>query len=103
MDYLRFKEANRVLGKPHDMTDEECSDLSIFTDGFHCISCWNPTFIDRIKILFTGKIWLWVFAGSTQPPVSITTTYPFLKGKNKQERRFTWLRNKCQSLTRFFQ
>jgi len=58
------------------MTDDECGSLAIFTDGNISISCWKLSFKDRIKILLSGMIWLWIFCGNSHPPVSITINKP---------------------------
>jgi hypothetical protein len=71
MKPINFKEANKNLLKPESMTDEECGPLSIYTEGSYCISCWRPTFRERLSILLFGKVWLWVMGGKTQPPVSV--------------------------------
>lgn len=64
-----FKEANVTLLKPESMTDKECSSLRVYTDGKQCVSCWGLSLIERLKVLFYGKIWLGVLSGHTQPPV----------------------------------
>lgn len=74
---IEFKEQTKVLQKPSDMLDSECKSLPIFNDGKMCISCWKMSFGERIRILFTGKLWLWVRSGKTQPPVKLTLNYPF--------------------------
>ena len=66
---VKFKEANRKLLKPDNMTDEECSALWVYTDGKQCISCWKLSWKQRIKALLFGKVWLSVLSGCTQPPV----------------------------------
>lgn len=69
MTPIAFKEANKNLRKPSNMTDKECKSLWIYTDGQNCISCWKMTWKQRIKALLFGKVWLGVYSGSTQPPV----------------------------------
>ena len=77
MKPIKFKEATRCLQKPQGMTDEECGELWVYNDGIYSISCWELSFWERIKVLFTGKVWLWVWFGITQPPVLVNTKYPF--------------------------
>lgn len=67
-----FKQSNKVLTKPSDMTDEECSSLHVFTDGNQCVSCWKPSIKERLLILLTGRVWLGVLSGETQPPVFVS-------------------------------
>lgn len=69
MKPIKFKEANKNLLKPQNMTDEECSSLWVYTDGKACISCWKMSFKQRLSALFFGRVWLSVLSGQTQPPV----------------------------------
>lgn len=71
MEPINFKYATKVLGKPQGMTDDECGPLPILNDGETCVSCWAPSFKERLSILLFGKVWLWVYSGSTQPPVAL--------------------------------
>lgn len=77
---IEFKESNRTLTKPEGMTDEECKELPVHNDGKESISCWKGTLLDRVRFLVTGKMWLIVLSGRTQPPVALRTDYPFIKG-----------------------
>ncbi len=75
MKPIQFKEVNKELLKPQkydEMKHGECGKLSIFTNGEECISLWKMTFIERLKALWFGKIWLRVLSGNTQPPVSMS-------------------------------
>lgn len=86
MKAVQFKEANRNLLKPDSMTDEECSSLWVFTDGRECISCWKLSFIERIKALLFGNVWLSVLSGNTQPPVWVACEKTiFVTGDVKDE------------------
>ncbi len=69
MEPIEFKEANAELQKPALTTDKECGPLPVFRDGKQCISCWRPTWRERLSILWYGKVWLSVIGGKTQPPV----------------------------------
>lgn len=69
MKPIKFKEANKTLLKPESMTDEECSSLTVFSDGRECVSCWKLSWRERLSALLFGKMWLGVLSGSTQPPV----------------------------------
>jgi len=75
MKPIKFKQSNVELSKPESMTDEECSPLPICrTEDGTCISCWKASFLDRVKFLFHGKIWLGVVSGITQPTVWLDCT-----------------------------
>jgi hypothetical protein len=83
---IEFSEQTKILNKPKDMTDEECSSLPVYTDGKHCISVWRATFMERLRFMFSGKIWLWVVSGQTQPPVSLDLQNPFRKTDNENSK-----------------
>jgi hypothetical protein len=67
-----FPEQNKTLTKPQGMTDEQCGSLPVYNDGEQSISCWQMSLRERLSALWHGKIWLQVYAGRTQPPVSLT-------------------------------
>lgn len=69
MKPIKFNQANKNLLKPNSMTDDECSSLWVYTDRNQCISCWKMNWKQRINALFSGKVWLSVMSGCTQPPV----------------------------------
>lgn len=71
MNSTTFKEKNRTLSRPTDMTEERCSPLDVYTDGETCVSCWRLTLRERISALLFGRCWLGVRSGTTQPPVWI--------------------------------
>lgn len=66
------------------MSDSECGSLWIYNDGSQCISCWKMSFIQRIKALLYGKVWLSVMSGNTQPPVWIDCDKTIFINKKKQ-------------------
>lgn len=77
MKPIRFPQQTVELQKPAGMTDEECGPLPVFRDGEHCISCWRPSWRERVALAFGRPVWLWVWMGNTQPPVSLTVESPF--------------------------
>lgn len=82
MQPVTFIEKNRTYTKPAGWTDEQCGDLDVFEgpDGQGntiVISKWQPTDEDRAAIAAGGDVWLRVFGA--QPPVFLTTEYPFVK------------------------
>lgn len=74
MEPVKFPEATKNLLKPNDMTDDECRSLWVFNDGEVCVSRWRLSFVDRLRILLYGHIWLTVHSGQTQPPVRLDST-----------------------------
>lgn len=59
--------------------------LPVFTDEVQCVSCWKCSFLDRLKILFTGRVWASVRSGSTQPPMWIAADYPFVDNPERSQ------------------
>ena len=66
-----FPEATKNLARPPSMTDEECGPLPIWNDGNICVSCWRPSWRERLSIMIFGRVWLHVHSGVTQPPVAV--------------------------------
>ena len=79
MKPIKFEEVNAELQKPPNMTDEECQPLPVFRDGEECISCWQPTWKERLSILIYGKVWLGVLFGKSQPPVRLKGSKTFFE------------------------
>jgi hypothetical protein len=78
-----FDQSNDVLGKPSDMTHDECDCLSVYrgpdSDGRPVVvSCWKLTAEEQEELLRTGRLWLTV-AGTTMPPVVLSGRCPFLE------------------------
>lgn len=83
MKPVDFPQSTKVLQKPSTMSDNECSSLHVWNDGKQCVSCWKPTFKERMNILFGGKVWLGVLSGKTQPPVFVSGEMVFEKAPLK--------------------
>ena len=83
MKSIDFPQSTKVLQKPSTMSDNECSSLHVWNDGKQCVSCWKPTFKERMNILFGGKVWLGVLSGKTQPPVFVSGEMVFEKAPLK--------------------
>ena len=78
MKPIKFKEMTTELNKPDSMTQRQCESLPVLQyNNNTCISCWKLSIWDKIKVIFTGKIWLGVHSGKTQPPVYIVVDKPF--------------------------
>ena len=77
MKPVSFEEVNLTLTKPEGLTDEECGSLPICqTDDGRCVSCWELDAEERAKLLTTGRVYLSVWSGETQPPVCLTVDNP---------------------------
>lgn len=83
MKPIDFPQSTKVLQKPSTMSDNECSSLHVWNDGKQCVSCWKPTFKERMNILFGGKVWIGVLSGKTQPPVFVSGEMVFEKAPLK--------------------
>lgn len=83
MELASFDEANTVLGKPADMTHEQCEAASVcrtqYDDGTPVvISCWKVTKEELEEIQRTGRVWLTI-VGQTMPPAHVGGISPFGK------------------------
>lgn len=83
MKPVSFPQASRILHPPdaaYSANVEEVQSLEAWSDGEQCVSCWRPTWRERISILFFGRVWLSVLSGWTQPPVAVVATRKFFRG-----------------------
>lgn len=76
-----FDESTGYLGRPTDMTAEQCDPLAVakaeLDDGPPVVvSCWKMTKDELEEFQRTGRVWL-IVIGRTMPPVSLTATKPF--------------------------
>ena len=73
---IKFRHANLTLKGPKG---GNIQDLPAWSNGTYCVSCWRMTWRDRLTALFSGKLWLWVMSGRTQPPVVLSVEDPDLR------------------------
>ncbi len=74
-----FPASNKTLTEPaawHTQSRGRCENLPVWNDGEESISCWRLGWRERLKVLFTGRVWLRVVGGLTQPPVSLLVDKP---------------------------
>lgn len=76
MKFIQFPESTKVLRRPADMSEDECSALPVFTNGRVCISCWELTYEEYREFVETKKIWLCILSGQTMPPIKLMVTRP---------------------------
>jgi len=72
-----FKGANITIGKPKDMTDEECMGIRVYKSvdesGFpYFLECWQPSYEDIQAIQRGEPIWVKIL-GQQLPPIAIYT------------------------------
>ncbi|MDW9573405.1 hypothetical protein GOA73_08450 [Sinorhizobium meliloti] len=66
---VQFEGANMLLRAPEGA--ENVSDMHTFTNGMCSVSCWQLSADELAEINRTGRIYLSVFSGRTQPPVFV--------------------------------
>lgn len=76
MTPVPLTDKTRTLGKPSDMTDEECSSLDICdvetANGNYMVSAWRPDEADLKKLNEGEPVFLWI-RGLSHPVVSLST------------------------------
>jgi len=74
---IKFKQQNRVYAE----SQPEYLQLPVYEDekqGGRVFHCWQLSFPERIKILFTGKLWINVLNfGKPLQPIKPTVDNPF--------------------------
>lgn len=71
-----FPQATSTLNRPQSMTDAECAPLHVHFTGSAFVSCWRPTWRERLAVLLGRPVWLWVI-GYSHPPVALEVHNPF--------------------------
>lgn len=89
MEPKKFKEANITFAKPGSMTDQECGSLPAYRNQHQIISCWRPSFKERLKILFAGNVWIGV-RGKIQPPMWVDGNLPFYRASIMDNLKYYW-------------
>jgi len=84
MKAIRFKQVNRILKAGG------CHDLPACFDGHYIVFCWKLSLRERLKVLFTGKLWhtIWSKQCIIQP-VCLEVNNPLVKGPGRVA-RFFW-------------
>lgn len=77
MKPIPFREQNITFVPPEGM-EERCGALPAFRGEGQVISCWKLTFWERLKLLFTGRLWFSVI-GNAQPPIWLGVHRPFVR------------------------
>lgn len=53
-------------------------EIPVFTNRRKVVSCWEATFWERLKFLFTGKFYL-IISQTEHPETGLETAFPFKK------------------------
>jgi hypothetical protein len=74
MTPIEFPQQTMILAKDQP----QYQPLPVFMDGVETVSCWRLTIVERLTLLFTGKLWLrqMNFEQPLQPQLP-TVEYPF--------------------------
>ncbi len=54
MKSIQFKESNKTYAK----NQAPYKPIDVLEDTGQVVSCWNLSILERLKVLFTGKVWL---------------------------------------------
>lgn len=76
MKPIKFRETNSILE-----ASAPIKPLPVFRGDGYIISCWKLDWIDRMRALFGGKVWLSVKSNITTHPVHLRTDTPFINRK----------------------
>jgi hypothetical protein len=74
MKPIGFPESNKTLqpsGQTYSENVKAVKPLPIWSDGEQCVSCWRPSWRERLAILIYGRVWIAALTGHTQPPIYI--------------------------------
>ena len=64
-------------------TPPEVYDLPVYkNEEGQSLSCWKMTWKERLEVLLTGRVWLWVIGH--HPPVSVEGENPFKGAEHEQ-------------------
>jgi hypothetical protein len=78
MKPIKFEQQNITYKKPESMTDEQCGSLPACKHENGIVSCWGMSVKERIKVLFTGRIWFDIVSHA-QPPIWLGVDSPFMR------------------------
>lgn len=76
MEPVKFRQQN-ILFRPPPGMEDKVEQLPAFRGEGQVISCWKLTFWERLKLLFTGRLWFSVI-GDAPPPVWMGVDTPFI-------------------------
>lgn len=66
---VEFAGANTLLGPPNGA--ENIVAMHVFRNGTCCVSCWRLRPEEVAEVMRTGRVFVSVFAGPTQPPIFV--------------------------------
>lgn len=66
-----FPGFNLVLKPPRGEDELSCQSMPTFTNGVHSVSCWELDADELAEIARTGRIFVSLWSGRSQPPVHV--------------------------------
>lgn len=72
-----FNGHTHVLRAPKGATAEECGSLPVRVAHGVFTSCWELTPAEQAEAFATGRLWVQVWSGHTQPPIRVSIERPF--------------------------
>jgi hypothetical protein len=76
-----FPESNGTLGggtAESFGTEDDVIDLPVHRGNGQVISCWRLSWVERLRVLASGRVWLHVLAPRTHAPVLVAAESPFV-------------------------
>lgn len=84
---IHTSETNNVLGAPPDWNEKvggPCVGLPVMQDQYGFWSFWQPTFRERLALIFGRKIALYIF-GHAHPPIKLGTALKSVRAVTPKE------------------
>ena len=73
-----FAGSNHVYRAPEGVKD--MADLPVHRDGAQHVTCWKIHWLHRLKLLFTGRVWV-LQMSHTMPPMTVLMKSPVVVRK----------------------
>jgi len=86
MKPTNFKQANRDIKFEQHGRNDVPKTLCVFYNNLNYISCWKIPFFERLKLLVTGKMWVWVAPELSKEKKDHPSLFPFSRDPFKSDR-----------------
>ncbi len=84
MNPAEFPEQTGVLGGHPTAFGEPVSDLPVYQGPQGTVSCWKPTWPERLMILLGCPVWLHFLWAQAHPPVAVSIE-PTIFGEGEED------------------
>ena len=82
MKAISFRAANDLIHRnPNAIYSDsikEIQPIPIYTNGEVCISKWKLSFMDKIRVLISGYVWVATLDDGRQPPIELSTCKDYI-------------------------